>query len=570
VKKLWITFFAVIIVVLAGVNIFYNRLTRDILEDSSKTVIEEIEDSIEQTLEITMRTKKYYNQSISTLLQDDLIEIQQQLPKEASNISSEDLEAMLGETVANDISILVKERNGFIIKASTIEEDVGKYTHGWGLWNDMYLDLYHHGRVIQYPYFGEAGDNFWSAPLYHDEEDKRYIKWGYYKGEGTNYLLSLRAHNQDIDTLSSFINTEQHLNAIIQNKQLIAEVSVVDMRAFEASHLTMIESSDPMLQRLFIPYGSRDVDSKDIKHLKMIFQGVRDNDRIIRKNNDAVLKKRTYRPIFSLDNAPFAVMTTLDYSMQEAYIKEQNFKVMGFTAITFNVALLFTWVAARKINQKELTIFNLQSYQERNNETFLNTIRAYRHDFKNQLLALKGYADQGQLDDFHRYLGQLENEIDETLIMPEDIKLPFLYGLLSSKLEEARVRKISFTYTIRDVSNVDLDVEKTTAIVAILGNLIDNAFRATENKENRRVHLYITEENGELLISVANTGERITIHLLKKIFKPGFTTKKDKKGSGFGLANTQRILDKNNGHIKVLSLESMTTFAIRFPYMKKR
>ena len=73
----------------------------------------------------------------------------------------------------------------------------------------------------------------------------------------------------------------------------------------------------------------------------------------------------------------------------------------------------------------------------------------------------------------------------------------------------------------------------------------------------------ISRENNHALVLVSDTGKGILKRLHKKIFDPGYTTKK--RGWGLGLSLTKRIIeDYHNGRIYVKNSEigKGTTFAI--------
>ena len=73
-------------------------------------------------------------------------------------------------------------------------------------------------------------------------------------------------------------------------------------------------------------------------------------------------------------------------------------------------------------------------------------------------------------------------------------------------------------------------------VLQILVNLLRNAKQAIieGNSADRRITLRLAEPaSGRLAITVADTGAGISAENLEKIFRHGFTTKKD--GHGFGL-----------------------------------
>ena len=83
-------------------------------------------------------------------------------------------------------------------------------------------------------------------------------------------------------------------------------------------------------------------------------------------------------------------------------------------------------------------------------------------------------------------------------------------------------------------------------------NLVKNAIDAMKGKGDLRVD--VIDDNKCILIRVSDTGKGIPKSDFKRVFEPGFTTKK--RGWGLGLSLTKRIAEEyHNGKIKVLSSE---------------
>ena len=83
-------------------------------------------------------------------------------------------------------------------------------------------------------------------------------------------------------------------------------------------------------------------------------------------------------------------------------------------------------------------------------------------------------------------------------------------------------------------------------------NLVKNAIDAMKGKG--KLNLIIEEKDKFVKIKVCDSGKGIPKAQFKKVFEPGFTTKK--RGWGLGLSLTRRIVEEyHKGHIKVLSSE---------------
>lgn len=134
--------------------------------------------------------------------------------------------------------------------------------------------------------------------------------------------------------------------------------------------------------------------------------------------------------------------------------------------------------------------------------------------------------------------------------------------------------KKSFDYLqSRSSKQIEFEFESNADIVNLLinpvlhswtiENLVKNAIDAIKGKGKIKVELNNNEKNIQILVT--DTGKGITKNQFRKIFEPGFSTKK--RGWGLGLSLTQRIVEKyHKGTIKVLKSEigKGTTFLVQY------
>ena len=95
----------------------------------------------------------------------------------------------------------------------------------------------------------------------------------------------------------------------------------------------------------------------------------------------------------------------------------------------------------------------------------------------------------------------------------------------------------------------------------MIENLIKNAIDAMLGKGE--LTLSVSSNNNKILINISDTGKGIAKSQFKKIFNPGFTTKK--RGWGLGLSLSKRIIeDYHTGKIIVKNSEinKGTTFQV--------
>jgi len=122
-------------------------------------------------------------------------------------------------------------------------------------------------------------------------------------------------------------------------------------------------------------------------------------------------------------------------------------------------------------------------------------------------------------------------------------------------------KQVTFFYTTPD--KPVLALINPTLHSWTIENLIKNAIDAMKGKG--KLELQIEQDAHHVKINVKDSGSGISKKQFKRIFEPGFTTKK--RGWGLGLSLTKRIVEEyHNGKIKVLHSEigKGTTFQINY------
>jgi PAS domain S-box-containing protein len=132
---------------------------------------------------------------------------------------------------------------------------------------------------------------------------------------------------------------------------------------------------------------------------------------------------------------------------------------------------------------------------------------------------------------------------------------------------EMEAAKIGVTLDLAEnLSTVDIDAGlMKTALL----NLVKNAAAATE--QGGKLIITTKETEGEVLISIADTGTGISEEDLNKIFEPYFTTKNN--GTGLGLTVVFKVIKEHLGEIIVTSREgegSVFTISLPIPYTERR
>jgi two-component system NtrC family sensor kinase len=101
-------------------------------------------------------------------------------------------------------------------------------------------------------------------------------------------------------------------------------------------------------------------------------------------------------------------------------------------------------------------------------------------------------------------------------------------------------------------------------MVQALVNLIQNATEAMANSERRVLRMVVADDDGDIRISISDTGPGISAADLPRVFNPFFTTKGE-LGTGLGLYIAKRVVEEHSGTVTVQTNRNGTTFVIHFP-----
>lgn len=175
-------------------------------------------------------------------------------------------------------------------------------------------------------------------------------------------------------------------------------------------------------------------------------------------------------------------------------------------------------------------------------ETNLKKLSILRHDFKNHLIIIQGYADQGEYEKLKNYIQSLHTELTPTDLINTPSQL--ISSILNAKNEECRRQNISFHFeqAFSKVSIEDFD------IVTILSNLLDNAITAAAKCEAGCICLKILQTGTYLEIDcVNNHAEQIKEE--RNVFH---TTKTEQKEiHGLGITSMRKTVEKLRGKINI-------------------
>ena len=194
-------------------------------------------------------------------------------------------------------------------------------------------------------------------------------------------------------------------------------------------------------------------------------------------------------------------------------------------------------------------------------QTLITSVSSLRHDVNNHILVLHGLLQLGESEKALQYVSTLSKEVKRIESFQFDIGHPGLSILLQTKKLAAENQRIDMHMTL---SQDSFEHIKTTDLIIILSNLIDNAMDATMElpEKERKISIECAVNDGQYLFKVTNTGPKIKDST--NVFKQGYSTKKGQQGKvrGQGLFIVKEVVSKYNGSISINSSTDFITTAI--------
>jgi len=197
-----------------------------------------------------------------------------------------------------------------------------------------------------------------------------------------------------------------------------------------------------------------------------------------------------------------------------------------------------------------------------------DTLRSQAHEAANKLHTIVTMVEMGRADEAVRFATN-ELELSQQLVdrLSSAVGEPALVALLLGKTAQADERGIELTVTEEThmPSNADDLALSGQEMVTVLGNLIDNAMDACD-REDPWVEVTVSQEDGTLLIRVADSGPGMDARTFEKAMQRGYSTKSgtDTEAHGLGLALVAQVVKRHNGTLTAdVTYGSVVTVAVK-------
>ncbi|OEF23629.1 ATP-binding protein [Vibrio rumoiensis] len=259
---------------------------------------------------------------------------------------------------------------------------------------------------------------------------------------------------------------------------------------------------------------------------------------------------KTRQIIEYVSNSEFFFRQPLETNLKDEIITLNGHSLVANRVAIFKQNELIGWVISfrEKSDIDSLTTELTQVQQHTDN------LRVLRHEFSNRLATISGLIQMGSFDEVQQLIAQ-ENTSKQQLLdfIHQNIHLSQVAGLLLGKSLRAKELNIFLRFDPTcQLHQLTSDINETE-LCAILGNLIDNAFDATQKNptSNKIVDVLITDAGNDLVIEVTDNGTGIEEPFINDIWKKGITTKQDPSNHGIGLYLVHRYVTHANGFISV-------------------
>lgn len=220
-------------------------------------------------------------------------------------------------------------------------------------------------------------------------------------------------------------------------------------------------------------------------------------------------------------------------------------------AVIGNVLIFYIFdrycLSVEKIKEQDLMIARLE-VEQKNYEKIDEMNREHAqliHNIRHYLKIIGESASQGNTADILKILSELQMEFDhaEAAIFCTN---PLLNTILNEKRKEAGQKAVEMEILVEPEFSLQFMAE--IDMIAIIGNLLDNAVEAAAKCREGfvKVFLYTQNDNHFSIVKIINnyTGE-----ILQKGDRL-ITTKKDKGHHGIGLRSVSKMLEKYEGYLQ--------------------
>jgi signal transduction histidine kinase len=562
--------FLIVIIVIA-MNSFYYQYTKTILIDNQKEKMSILTDAIKTSIDQSTAGEKFVEDLIGQNLRTASIAALYKLDPDIEKVDNQQLVDLSKKLGIADITLFKKTETDIVGLKSSDPKEINISSKNWGDFYEAFKQLFDKHKVENVT--GQTLENYWSGAM--DTSSARIEnvdKWGYFYDGSTNYLINPFVHDTIFRQYQAQTGVDLAINKIIDtNIEVAKEISVINTdMLLEKPNYVVPEIPNWYSQRLvlFGKYNYRDSDEK--KYAQQALETKKSVYYLADVEGKTYLKSFTPLSIipakYNADQEQPLLEMASDYSVIQAKLSKQIKDLILIIIISTLVCVLIIGLTIRILNRKNnKAVQSVQDVYKENIDSLFQSIREQKHDFNNQLSTIQSLVTLGQFDELKKYTESFigENKVINDLI---DINIPILGALVMAKMAHADNLQITFEHSFENMGQLNIETLKSTDLVRIISNIVDNAFDATIEMEpdQRIVKLMGRVDGQQLKFDVLNSGKTIPDQLHHQIFEAGYTTKQG-KNLGLGLNIVKRLVKKYHGSIHLESEKSFTKFSVILP-----
>jgi len=264
---------------------------------------------------------------------------------------------------------------------------------------------------------------------------------------------------------------------------------------------------------------------------------------------------------------PFAILP-IAHSFAEIFFNINPIAVTVFLTMLNSLGVILIFLSQYNVLSKvfENMIESALHSQEREYyftqcqlmQESVDKMKAYRHDVKLHLAALKDFTVNNKTEEATTYLNSLLGSINESDIYSDTGNIAF-DSIINFKLKDVLQDNINLQVKIFVPPQLNIEVAD---VVTILGNLLDNAFDAVHKVKDKTIKLTVETSKGNLFIKVDNTFDGIIKYEDDGNGKKNIATRKSGDIHGYGLKNVFKSVEKYNGHVDITHEDNVFSVAI--------
>ncbi len=222
--------------------------------------------------------------------------------------------------------------------------------------------------------------------------------------------------------------------------------------------------------------------------------------------------------------------------------------LIAFCILAINVIVFFMYYIMEENHLQQVQNIMLKERAKAySNELNLlrvtqDKVRSLQHDMRHHLIEIEGMVNKQEWNNIKAYLESMRAAMKnpQEYVYSGNVEVDSLLNVLLQKAHE-RLKTVEERIVLPEEMKID-----TFQFNVIIGNLLENAIRASEESEDQFLAIDMEVSKGVLFLTVKNTFKEIIQSNDRFI-----TTKKDGENHGIGLKNVRNMIVESKGDMRV-------------------